>query len=321
MAIYRQLHTTFWSDDFIGECSQIEKLFYLYLISNDKTTQSGAYGFSYRYTQFELGISKKEVDELIDFFVASGKIRFNKEHNEVLIVNWLKYNSARSPKVAPVVDRELESLKTVEFKSEVVRNCIELGYPIKTTLEDITSELNSNLDTISNNIDTLSKKSDTILQPTHNQQQHITRTNSSSSNNTDTVEPSAATPGINPFEFYQENFGVLAPVVSESINHWVADLGIDLVIEAMSRAVKEQKGFRYSEGIMKNWANRNILDMEAVKADDVAFKNRQGKGRTSSVTRTETLPEWAENKERVKETPVSPEVQAKFDEELRAMGL
>jgi hypothetical protein len=73
LAIYRQLHTTFWKDDFIGECSQIEKLFYLYLISNDKTTQSGAYEFSYRYAQFELGISKEEVNRLLDFFVSNGK--------------------------------------------------------------------------------------------------------------------------------------------------------------------------------------------------------------------------------------------------------
>lgn len=306
MAIYRQLHTTFWKDDFIGECSQIEKLFYLYLISNDKTTQSGAYEFSYRYAQFELGISREEVDRLLDFFVSKGKIRFNKQHNEVLLVNWLKYNSARSPKVAPVIDKELDNLKTVEFKSEVVTNCMKLDYPIKTKLEDLYP-----IDIVSENE---TYPIDMILQPepTQNQHQHITN----SSSKKETLKNSAATSGINPFDFYQQNFGVLAPVVSESINHWVKDIGVELVIEAMSRAVKEQKGFRYSEGIMKNWAKRNILSMEAVKADDAAFQNRQ-QSYSKSSTRKETLPDWADKQ--YEETPLSPEEQAAFQEQIKQL--
>ncbi|WP_270312101.1 DnaD domain-containing protein [Vagococcus fluvialis] len=309
MAIYRQLHTTFWKDDFIGECSQIEKLFYLYLISNDKTTQSGAYEFSYRYAQFELGISREEVDRLLDFFVSKGKIRFNKQHNEVLLVNWLKYNSARSPKVAPVIDKELDNLKTVEFKSEVVTNCMKLDYPIKTKLEDLYP-----IDTVSENE---TYHIDTILQPepTQNQHQHITN----SSSKKEMLKDSAATSGINPFEFYQQNFGVLAPVVSESINHWVKDIGVELVIEAMSRAVKEQKGFRYSEGIMKNWAKRNILSMEAVKADDTAFQNRQ-QSYSKSPTRKETLPDWASPENQIyEETPLSPEEQVAFQEQIKQL--
>lgn len=315
MAIYRQLHTTFWKDDFIGECSQIEKLFYLYLISNDKTTQSGAYEFSYRYAQFELGISRQEVDQLINFFVSNGKIRFNKENNEVLLVNWLKYNSARSPKVAPVIDKEMASLKTVEFKSEVVMNCIELGYPIKTKIEDIEKEKDIISDSVSKVTDTLSQKSDTISQPspTQNQHHHIT--------NTTTEEPyqekaTAVVADINPYEFYQQNFGVLAPVVSESINHWISDIGVELVVEAMSRAVKEQKGFRYSEGIMKNWANRNILTMESVRADDIAFQNRQ-QSRSKSATRQESMPDWATQE--VTETPVSEAKQEEIRKRIEAM--
>ncbi|MDT2829739.1 DnaD domain protein [Vagococcus carniphilus] len=310
MAIYRQLHTTFWKDDFIGECSQIEKLFYLYLISNDKTTQSGAYEFSYRYAQFELGISREEVDRLLDFFVSKGKIRFNKQHNEVLLVNWLKYNSARSPKVAPVIDKELDNLKTVEFKSEVVTNCMKLDYPIKTKLEDLYP-----IDIVSENE---TYHIDMILQPepTQNQHQHITN----SSSKKEKLKNSAATSGINPFDFYQQNFGVLAPVVSESINHWVKDIGVELVIEAMSRAVKEQKGFRYSEGIMKNWAKRNILSMEAVKADDAAFQNRQ-QSYSKSPTRKETLPDWASPENQIyKETPLSPEEEAEMRAKIERLS-
>ena len=317
MAIYRQLHTTFWKDDFIGECSQIEKLFYLYLISNDKTTQSGAYEFSYRYAQFELGISKQEVEQLINFFVSSGKIRFNKENNEVLLVNWLKYNSARSPKVAPVIDKEMASLKTVEFKMEVVTNCIELGYPIKTKIEDIEMELKTFSDTVSHNKDTISQNSDTILQPspTQNQHHHITNTTTEGQYQENSA---AVVTEINPYEFYQQNFGVLAPFVSEDLKHWVDDIGIELVVEAMSRAVKDQKGYKYATGIMKNWTNRNIRTMDDVKADDVAFQNKN-KSKSNNVIRKETLPDWANHDERREETPLSPEEQAAFQEQIKQL--
>jgi hypothetical protein len=39
MAKYRQLYTEFWSDSFVLELTPEEKHFYLYLISNSKTTQ------------------------------------------------------------------------------------------------------------------------------------------------------------------------------------------------------------------------------------------------------------------------------------------
>lgn len=318
MAIYRQLHTTFWKDDFIGECSQIEKLFYLYLISNDKTTQSGAYEFSYRYAQFELGISKEEVERLINFFVSKGKIRFNAQHNEVLLVNWLKYNSARSPKVAPVIDKEMASLKTVEFKIEVVTNCIELGYPIKTKIEDIEREKNTFSDTVSQNKDTLSQNSDTISQPspTQNQHHHITNTTTEEQYQENSA---AVVTEINPFEFYQQNFGILAPFVSEDLKHWVDDIGVELVIEALSRAVKDQKGYKYGTGIMKNWANRNIKTMDDVRADDVAFQNKN-KNKANQSTRKETLPDWAKDENKVvEETPLSEEEQAEFREQIKQL--
>ena len=319
MAIYRQLHTTFWKDDFIGECSQIEKLFYLYLISNDKTTQSGAYEFSYRYAQFELGISKQEVEQLINFFVSSGKIRFNKENNEVLLVNWLKYNSARSPKVAPVIDKEMASLKTVEFKMEVVTNCIELGYPIKTKIEDIEMELKTFSDTVSHNKDTISQNSDTILQPspTQNQHHHITNTTTEGQYQENSA---AVVTEINPYEFYQQNFGVLAPFVSEDLKHWVDDIGIELVVEAMSRAVKDQKGYKYATGIMKNWTNRNIRTMDDVKADDVAFQNKN-KSKSNNVIRKETLPDWASEENQIyEETPLSPEEEAEMRAKIERLS-
>lgn len=277
MAIYRQLHVTFWQDNFIGECTKDQKLFFLYLISNSNTTQCGAYEFNSRYAQFELGMSQDEVQSHIEYFVNQNKIRYHDAHSEILIVNWLKYNSARSPKVAPVIDKELKEIKTVEFKSEVVKNCLEYQYPIKTKLID--------LDTVPIRY---GYDSDTILQPepTQNHNQH--------NNHNQQQHEKKVSANANPFDFYQNNFGILNPTTSETIGHWVDDVGNDLVVEAMKRAATDQKGFRYAEGIMRNWVKSNVKTLEDVEAQDVAFANNQKSKRTTSI-KTETLPEWVEN--------------------------
>ncbi|MBX4258447.1 hypothetical protein [Clostridium estertheticum] len=46
MAKYRQIYTEFWSDTFVLELDSQEKLFYLYLLTNTKSTQCGIYELS-----------------------------------------------------------------------------------------------------------------------------------------------------------------------------------------------------------------------------------------------------------------------------------
>jgi hypothetical protein len=36
MAIYRKIHVSFWSDSLVSELNDKSKLFYLYLITNEK---------------------------------------------------------------------------------------------------------------------------------------------------------------------------------------------------------------------------------------------------------------------------------------------
>ncbi len=58
MAKYRQLYTEFWSDSFVLELTPEEKYFYLYLISNCKTTQCGIYEISKRIIETETGYNR-----------------------------------------------------------------------------------------------------------------------------------------------------------------------------------------------------------------------------------------------------------------------
>ncbi|MGK4178845.1 DnaD domain-containing protein [Lapidilactobacillus dextrinicus] len=261
MAIYRQVHTTIWKDDWIGELSLTEKALWFYLLTNDRTTQCGIYDFSWRYATFETGISQSNIQTTIEKFQSDGKVAFNPKNNEIMIVNWLKYNSARSPKVAPVIDKELKEVKTLEFESEVIKKCEELGYPIKTKLPDgntlsIPYQYNS----------------DTILQPSPSSSSEPSPTPSAAEKGA-----SATTPLQELSEFYQKNFGLTNPTIEQDLEYSLADFdgNVEIVEEAMKRAARDQKGFRYALGIMKKWRAKNIKTMEKVKAEDVQFENNQ----------------------------------------------
>lgn len=81
----------------------------------------------------------------------------------------------------------------------------------------------------------------------------------------------------NPFDFYQQNFGVLNSFIAEEISQWINDIGSELVIEAMKRELREQKKWNYANGILKDWANNNLRTLEDVEAYENAFKNRRKK--------------------------------------------
>lgn len=111
MAIFRKLHTSFWSDPFIQDLDNEQKLFYLYLLTNEKTKQCGIYEISKKQICFDLGYSIQNVTKLINHFVKIGKIMYSETTNEIAIKNWLKYNNSTSPKVVSCIQSELKQVK------------------------------------------------------------------------------------------------------------------------------------------------------------------------------------------------------------------
>jgi hypothetical protein len=111
MATYRKLHTTFWTDPFVENLTQEQKLFYLYLITNTKTKQSGIYEITKKYMAFETGFSIKEITELINYFVNDGKILYSETTNEIAIVNWVKHNLSLPHSVLKCIETDLYEVK------------------------------------------------------------------------------------------------------------------------------------------------------------------------------------------------------------------
>jgi hypothetical protein len=111
MAIFRKLHTSFWSDSFIAELDNDHKLFYIYLMTNERTKQCGVYEITKRQISFDLGYSIDKVSKLLKYFILKGKIKYNDSTSEIGIGNWLKYNSSTSPKVQSCINSEFKLVK------------------------------------------------------------------------------------------------------------------------------------------------------------------------------------------------------------------
>lgn len=111
MAIFRKIHTSFWSDSFVSDLDRDKKLFYLYLLTNERTRQCGVYEITKKQISFDLGYSIDTVSKLLEYFIKIGKIRYNDTTKELAIGNWLKFNSSTSPKVKTCIDKEFQSVK------------------------------------------------------------------------------------------------------------------------------------------------------------------------------------------------------------------
>jgi hypothetical protein len=111
MAIFRKIHTSFWSDTFIQDLDNEHRLFYLYLLTNERTKQCGIYEISKKQMSFDLGYSIDRVSKLIKYFIKIGKILYSEDTKEIALKNWNKYNGSSSPKVVSCIQSELKQIK------------------------------------------------------------------------------------------------------------------------------------------------------------------------------------------------------------------
>lgn len=105
--------------------------------------------------------------------------------------------------------------------------------------------------------------------------QKHTNNNVNNVNNVNNENNSSSTPA-NAFSFYESNFGMLKPFVSESIGQWIDDLNEGLVVEAMKISIMRNKNsFGYAEGILRDWQSKNVKSLNDVAALDKEFQRNK----------------------------------------------
>lgn len=116
MAKYRMVRTEFWENPVVEEMTPEEKYFYLYLLTNSKTTQIGIYRITKKQMAFHLGYSMETVHSLMERFAEQHQlIRYNPETKELAIKYWGEYNLHKGGK--PIMDCITAELKEVQDRS------------------------------------------------------------------------------------------------------------------------------------------------------------------------------------------------------------
>jgi DnaD/phage-associated family protein len=252
MAVYRSIHVSFWQDEFILDLEPDEKYFYLYLMTNSKTTQCGIYELPKKLMVLETGYPMDTLSILLKRFIDTEKVLYSEDTREIFLLNWLKHNSIKSPKVLSCVEKELKAVKDKVFLSAFADKCIEYGYPIPTVCKEYLEGCKLSLDPYGEEEEEEEEK--------EGEQEE------------EEVKPVVV---VNPFNFYQENFGVLSPFLSEDIGNWIDDTSEELVTEAMKISLQSQKPWKYAAGILKDWMNHNLKTVADVQAYNKHYENQK----------------------------------------------
>ena len=128
MSKFRQIQTNFWSDTYIQEEMTAEdKYFYLYLMTNEFTTQIGIYPITKKQMAFDLGYSMESVQSLLQRFETYHKlIKYDTETREIILLKWAENNLNIGGKpVQDLIKKEISQVKNKEFLFLMFENCPE----------------------------------------------------------------------------------------------------------------------------------------------------------------------------------------------------
>lgn len=97
-------------------------------------------------------------------------------------------------------------------------------------------------------------------------------------------------------ELYQNNFGIVKPILYDDLKADLEDYGLELIIEAVKRAVKRQREYGYAQGILKSWNNKGIKTLEQAKAEEVSFQNKSqtNQNKFQQQKPVKKAPEWTD---------------------------
>ena len=105
--------------------------------------------------------------------------------------------------------------------------------------------------------------------------------------------------------FFEQNIGILSPLVAEKLNAWIDDTEESLVLFALEKAILAGKhNFSYAEGILRNWANQGIRTRHAAEMAEREFQRQKEQSRhppPGAKKHPEDRPLTPEEKKRLEE--------------------
>ena len=97
MANFRQIHTRIWRDSWFIELPVDAKLCWIYIFSNENSNLAGLYEITLRQVAFDCCLDVSRVKEILDSFIADGKIMY--ADNVLWVKRMERYHAQGSPKI------------------------------------------------------------------------------------------------------------------------------------------------------------------------------------------------------------------------------
>lgn len=115
------VNTRFWNDGFISQLDPIEKLLFIYFITNEHTNICGIYELPLKIAAVETGIDPSMFEKIL----TRMKDKILYIDGWVCVKNFPKHQSADNPKIKIGIEREMMAIP-----SHIVKKAIAYGYPI-----------------------------------------------------------------------------------------------------------------------------------------------------------------------------------------------
>lgn len=235
MAVYRQVHITFWTDPNLLEWTAEEKYFYLYLMTNPYTNQCGIYEISKKMISMQIGYPTDTVSILIKTMIERNKILYSEHTNEVFLLNWIKYNKSSSPKVLSLVNKELKVVKNKEFAKLYYSQCLTFGLK----LEPLSIEYGYSINTL----------------PQKEQEEEREKEEEKEEEQQQKETEVVVVPQTNIFDEYAKaGFGIASSIQADKLMELEETYGYEWLSDAIKEAaLNNVLRISYVDGILKNW--------------------------------------------------------------------
>lgn len=289
MAKLRMVHTAFWGDSKVnGKMTPEDRYFFLYLLTNGNTTEIGIYQITKEQMAWESGYSIESISSLLGRFTDHYKlIKYSEKTGEIAIRNWGRYHFHEEGKpVMDCVEAELKRVKELSFIPFVAEQ-IE-----KPEIKNIyTMYYDSLCETFA-------------AQGKEQQEQNFAGCSYFQYKNVSS--------------FYQNNFGVESPYITDKLTHAINEFGEVIVMEAMKKTLLGNKrNWSYVNGILKNWRDHNVKTLDDIKELNITSKSSRSQSKFKQrSTRTENPPLWFGKYETTEELH---EIDADFEREKQEL--
>ena len=307
MAKYRQLYTEFWSDGFVMDLTPEEKFFYLFLMTNSKTSQCGIYELPKQIIVTETGYNRETIDKLLTRFCEYNKIVYCDETKEIMLLNWIKFNPPNNINAIKCVNKELSKVKNSKFIELLYKQCVVYELEVDKIFEGLYRGLQGATKDTANTKSVCDEKmyddeqheENQCLSPSHNTDESgyegaykglpsnkvISKKEEIISNKQKEInkkEEVTSTKNNSEFDFktvikvFENNIHPMTPLEHERLLDFTNDVSYEVIIMAIEEAVNyNARTTKYITKILNCWISRGIKTVDDVRAYQREWENRK----------------------------------------------